>query len=147
MSLRRGDPFSNLPFIGRDLFVTTEFIAMRASGFFESPSGSSPDGDLVRRFFGLLFGLDPIPAMSKRAALGFGFDYDFQPLAFARVSIGEAVGPIGDNPRASLFAAFGADPKELRAPLDPGATYDWRLSEAQHPSEPTDLEVFARMLF
>jgi hypothetical protein len=145
--LRTGDPLSSIPFVTRDLFVTSEILAMRASRRLGDPTALNPDADLNRSFFNLLFGLRNIPPSTNRAALAFGFDKHYQPLAFTRVSLGEAIGPVGPNPHAALFAStLGVDPTTLLAPIDPNATYDWQPSSASHPA-PTDLDTFAEALF
>ena len=73
-----------------------------------------------------LYGLPSVPAGTNRAALGFGFDNDYQPLSFARVSMGEAIGPVGPSPNAALFSAFVGPGEQLLAPSDLHATYDWK---------------------
>jgi hypothetical protein len=146
--LRSGDPLSSIPFVSRDLFVTTEILAMRTSSRFGKPEDLSSDQDLIKNFFGLLFGLPKIPPMSNRAALAFGFDKHFEPLAFVRSSIGQAVGPIGPNPRAALFAgALGIDPAVLLAPTDSAATYDWDPDREDGAPPPTNIDDLARALF
>jgi hypothetical protein len=92
----------------------------------------------------LLFGL--VPHTTNRAALAFGYDKHYEPLAFTRVSLGEAIGPVGPNPHAQLFAGLGIDPSTLLAPTDANATYDWQPSSTSHPA-PTDLDTFAEALF
>jgi len=145
--LRTGDPLSSIPFVTRDLFVTSEILAMRASRRLGDLTALNPDADLNRSFFHLLFGLRNIPPTTNRAALAFGFDKHYQPLAFTRVSLGEAIGPVGPNPNAALFAStLGVDPTSLLAPISPNATYDWQPSSASHPA-PTDLDTFAEALF
>jgi pimeloyl-ACP methyl ester carboxylesterase len=146
-SIRTGDPLSSIPFIGTDVFVSAQIGGMRASKLFGQPQALTPDTDLIHGLFALLFGLDPIPKMTNRAVIGFGFDHDFEPLAFARVSIGVPVGPVGHNPRASLFAGLGVDPAELKAPISKTATYDWIPSEEAAVPQATHLETFARALF
>ena len=146
-SLRTGGPLSSIPFVTRDLFVTSEILAMRASQRVGHPTALNPDADLNKPFFTLLFPLPAVPAATNRAALALGFDKHYEPLAFTRVSLGEAVGPVGPNPRAKLFAAtLGIDPNGLLAPTDVNATYDWQPSSASHPA-PTDLDTFAEALF
>ncbi|HVN86705.1 MAG TPA: hypothetical protein VMW17_17875 [Candidatus Binatia bacterium] len=142
-TLRSGDPLSSIPFVTRDLFVTSEILAMRTSRRLGNPAALNGDSDLIRPFFALLFALTKIPPMTNRAALAFGFDKHYEPLSFTRASLGQAIGPIGPNPRANLFAgALGIDPSGLLAPIDGNATYDW-----QPASQPTDLDNFAEGLF
>ncbi len=141
-TLRTGSPLASLPFIGPDLFVTSEIIAMRASARFGAPEALSPDADLVKGFFGVLFGLSEIPPMTNRAALGFGFDDNYQPLSFARVSIGEPVGPVGPNPNAGFFGSLVGPDDMLLAPTDLHARYDW-----QPGADPTDIGTFAEALY
>ena len=146
-TLRTGDPLSSIPFVTRDLFVTSEILAMRASQRLGQPTALNPDADLNRTFFFLLFGLRKVPPATNRAALAFGFDKHFEPLAFTRVSLGEAIGPVGPNPQAGLLASLlGIDPTGLLAPTDMNATYDWQPSSASHPVA-TDLDTFAEALF
>ena len=146
--LRSGDPLSSIPFVTRDLFATTEILAMRTSARFGNPEELNPDQDLIKNFFALLFALPTIPPMTNRAALAFGFDKHFEPLAFVRSSIGQAVGPIGPNPRAALFAgALGIDPSGLLAPTDSEATYDWDPGSEDGAPPPTNIEDMARALF
>src|SRR6185295_10340912 len=105
--LRTGDPIAGLqPFAGIDTFVTAEIAAMRASTLFGDPGGLSPDADLGLSFFSLLFGLSSLPQMTNRAAFGFGFDNDYEPLFFVRASVGEAIGPVGPNPNLPFFVGL-----------------------------------------
>lgn len=149
--LREDNPVSSLePFVSTDLFVTAEILGMRASREFGQADAVSPDADLYRGFFTLLFGSTQLPAATNRAALGFGFDNDFQPLAFARVSIGSARGgAIGPNPNAGLLSQLLGPLGNLLAPLDPQATYSWQDTAADDSTrlDPTRLETFAGMLF
>lgn len=146
-TVRKTPVVSLLPSIGPELFVTAEIIAMRASSRFGRPADDTPDADLFGKFFKILFGLHRIPAATNRAALGLGFDDNYEPLAFARVSIGEAVGPVGPNPNAAAFGGFVAPGETLLAPTDPSAHYDWTPSSALPMPEPTDTDTFATMLF
>jgi pimeloyl-ACP methyl ester carboxylesterase len=147
-ALRTGNPVvSLLPSVGPELFVTAEIIGMRTSSRFGAPTATTPDVDLFAKFFKLLFGLRQIPAMTNRAALGLGFDDIYEPLAFARVSIGEAVGPVGPNPNAGAFGGFVAPGETMLAPTDPHGSYDWTPSSATPVPEPTDMDTFATMMF
>lgn len=147
-SLRTGDPIVSLkPFVTTDLFVTAEILGMRVSSLVGTAQALSPDDDLEASFFTLLFGLSSVPPGTNRAALGFGFDNDFEPLSFARVSMGEAVGPIGPNPNAAFLSGFVGPNDKLLAPIDAHATYDWQPALEQAVPEPTDMETFAHMLF
>jgi pimeloyl-ACP methyl ester carboxylesterase len=146
-AIRTGNPIVSLPFIGTDLFVTAEILAMRVSPLVGAAHVLTHDDDLIASFFGVLFGLTPVPPMTNRAALAFGFDNDFEPLSFARVSIGEAVGPIGENPNAALLGGLVGPGEQLLAPIDPQATYDWKPALEQAVPEPTDIETFAHVLF
>lgn len=149
--LRTGSPITTLePFVTTDLFATAEILAMRAHSSFGTTDDPSPDADLYTDFLGLLFGLTEVPAATNRAALGLGFDNDFQPLSFARVSIGSATGgAIGANPNAALLEALVGATGTLLAPTDPDATYDWQGAAADTPaiSDPTDIDDFAAMLY
>jgi len=135
----------SLPFIGPELFVTAEIIAMRVR--MGSASADSPDNDLTSGFLGVLSGLEQPPVMTNRAALGFGFDNDYEPLAFARVSVGNAIGPVGVSPNAAFFHSFLGPDDVLLAPIDPGAHYDWMTSNRVSGGEPTDIDTFAGVLF
>jgi pimeloyl-ACP methyl ester carboxylesterase len=147
-ALRSGNPVVSLePFVGTDLFVTAQIIGMRASDLFGAPQALSPDADLNRGFTKLLFGLQKVPVATNRAALGFGFDDNYEPLSFARVSIGSAVGPVGPNRQQALFSAFLSPGDMLLAPTDATATYDWQRASESGGTDPTDVEVFARTLF
>ena len=147
-SLRSGDPVVSLkPFVTTDLFVTAEILGMRVSSLVGTADALSPDTDLITSFFTLLFGLQSVPAATNRAALGFGFDNDFEPLSFARVSMGEGIGPIGPNPNAAFLSGFVGPNDKLLAPIDPHATYDWKPALEQAVPEPTDMETFAHILF
>jgi len=147
-AIRSTSPVTSLrPFVSSDLYLTSEIIAMRVSTRFGDPQAPTPDADLIRNFFRLLFGLPRIPVLTNRAALGFGFDDDFEPLAFARVSIGAAVGPLVQNPQTSLFAGFIVPGDVLLAPSDPSANYDWQPPNEMAEPDPTSMETFARMLF
>ncbi len=141
-SIRNGDPTSGFPFVGPDIFLTLEVVAMRASNLSGQATALSPDADLYSGFFGLLFGLTP-PPMTNEAALGFGMDNDFQPFAFSRVSMGLGRGPLEPNPNAELVA-----PGEgLLRPADADTTYQWDGTGPSGEVEPTDLRTFARTLF
>jgi pimeloyl-ACP methyl ester carboxylesterase len=150
-AIRGGNAITTLePFVTTDLFVTAEILAMRAHSSFGTANQLSPDADLYTGFLGLLFGLTEVPAATNRAVLGFGFDNDFQPLSFARVSIGSATGgPIGDNPNAAFLEALVGASGTLLAPISATATYDWQgaATDAPNLSDPTDLDDFAAMLF
>ncbi|MCX8073554.1 MAG: lipase family protein [Candidatus Binatia bacterium] len=150
-SLRNGNPVSSLePFVSTDLFVTAEILGMRAAPEFGQANTISPDADLYRGFFTLLFGSTVIPPATNRAALGFGFDNDFQPLAFARVSVGSATGgTVGPNPNAGLLSQLLGAVGNLLAPLDASATYTWSDAAADDPGrvDPTRLETFGGLLF
>ncbi len=150
-TLRAGSPISSLePFVSMDLFVTAEILGMRASPEFGQAESLSPDADLYRSFFSLLFGSTEIPPATNQAALGFGFDNDFQPLAFARISIGSAAGGrIGPNPNAGLLGQLLGAVGNLLAPLDPTATYVWQDAAADDPErlDPVRLDTFANLLF
>lgn len=147
-SLRSGDPIVSLkPFVTTDLFVTAEILGMRVSSLVGTAEAPSPDADLVAGFLTLLFGLPSVPPGTNSAALGFGFDNDYEPLSFARVSMGEAIGPVGPNPNAAFFSGFVGPDDKLLAPTDAHATYDWKPSLEQSVPEPTDMETFAHMLF
>ena len=142
----RANPIVSLPFIGPDLFVTSEILAMRVA--FGRPQALNPDGDLVANFLSVLFGLTTVPPTTNAAAFGLGFDNDFEPLAFARVSIGTAAGgPIGPNPNAALFGGFVGPNDTLLAPTDSTATYTWIPRSQQTPPDPTDIATFAHVMF
>ncbi|MBI3784084.1 MAG: hypothetical protein HY270_11860 [Deltaproteobacteria bacterium] len=146
----RGKPITTLePFVTTDLFVTAEILAMRVHHAFGQPDAISTDSDLYKGFVGLLFGTSNLPTLTNRAALGFGFDNDYQPLFFARVSIGSATGgTVGPNPNAAFLAALLGPVGTLLAPLDPSATYDWQRTASDAPQpDPTDIDTFAAMLY
>lgn len=149
-SLRTGNPITSLePFVTTDLFVTAEILAMRVHSAFGTAELISKDSDLYSGFLGLLFGLQTPPSVTNRAALGFGFDNDFEPLSFARVSMGSANGgTIGPNPNAAFFGGFVGPDDKLLAPLDVNATYDWQSSASDAPqNDPTEIDTFAAMLY
>jgi pimeloyl-ACP methyl ester carboxylesterase len=148
-SIRSGSPFASLqPFLDTDLYVSAQIVAMRASPLFGFPHALSPDADLTSGFVGLLFGLSTLPPITNRAALGFGFDNDFEPLSFVRASIGQPTGgAIGPNPNAPLLQSLLGITDPLLAPIDLTATYDWlSFRDLPHP-EPTDIDTLARVLF
>jgi hypothetical protein len=150
-SIRTGNPVSSLePFVSSDLFITAEILAMRAAPDFGTATELSPDADLYRNFFSLLFGSrEPVPA-TNRAALGLGFDNDFQPLAFVRVSLGSPTGGrIGPNPNAPLLSQLLGPLGDLFAPLDSNVVYDWSDRAVGDPSrrDPTRIDRFASLLF
>ena len=120
---------------------------MRTSTLFGDPTGLNPDADIGGDFLKLLSGLPTVPPMTNRAALGFGFDDNFQPLSFARVSIGEAIGPVAESPNAVFFSAFLGPNDVILAPTDPNTTYDWKPRSAQAVPDPVDITTFARALF
>ena len=60
-----------------------------------------------------------IPAMTNRAALGFAFDTQSQPLSFAGASLGQ---PTGGAVESHTSVIFGTT---IVRPSDPAATYDW----------------------
>jgi hypothetical protein len=147
-TLRSGDPIVSLkPFVTTDLFVTAEILGMRVSSLVGTATAPSPDSDLIAGFLTLLFGLPSVPPGTNRAALGFGFDNDYQPLSFARVSMGEAIGPVGPNPNAAFLKGLLGIDDTLLAPIDPQASYDWKPALEQAVPEPTDMETFANILF
>ncbi len=150
-SIRTGNPVSSLePFVSSDLFIVAEILAMRAAPEFGTGQELSPDADLYRNFFSLLFGSSEPVQATNRAALGLGFDNDFQPLAFVRVSLGSLTGGrVGANPNGPLLSQLLGPVGNLLAPLDPTARYDWVAQAADDPSrtDPTRLETFARLLF
>ncbi len=147
-SLRSGDPVVSLkPFVTTDLFVTAEILGMRVSSLVGAGQEPSPDADLITSFFTLLFGLPTVPPGTNSAALGFGFDNDYEPLSFARVSMGEAIGPVGPNPNAAFLSGFVGPNDHLLAPIDAQAMYDWTPAVEQAVPEPTDMQTFAHILF
>lgn len=150
-TVRTSAPVSSLqPFAGTDLYVTAEILAMRVHSDFGAAADLSADADLYGGFFSLLLGLPTPPAMTNRAAFGFGFDDDFQPLAFARVSMGSGTGgEIGANPNAPFLQSLLGATGDLQAPIDPLASYDWQSTSATDPfrPDPTRMEDFAAMMF
>ncbi|HVM96294.1 MAG TPA: hypothetical protein VMT89_07885, partial [Candidatus Acidoferrales bacterium] len=146
----RAKPITTLePFVTTDLFVTAEILAMRVHHAFGNPGAISTDSDLYKGFVGLLFGTSNLPAVTNSAALGFGFDNDYQPLFFARVSIGSATGgPVGPNPNAPFLMQLLGNVGTLLAPTDPTATYGWQRTASDAPQpDPTDIDTFAGMLY
>ncbi len=148
-SIRAGNPITNLPFITTELFAAAEIIGMRTHHAFGHPDAPTPDKQLFTAFFSTLFGLQSIPNMTNAAALGFGFDNDFQPLSFARASIGAGSGgTIGDNPNAAFFGSFVGPGEKLLGPLDVNGNYSW-LNRTQQPApaDPSDIDTFAGILY
>lgn len=141
--LRSGNPVSSLPFVGVDIFAAAEIVAMRASGRFGDPEELSPDEDIFEAFFRLIFGKNEVPPLTNEAALGFGFDDQFQVLSFVRAAVGETDGPV--EPNTSLAAALtGA---MTLAPSDPNFTYHWITRDEQEEPEPTLLATLAEALY
>lgn len=151
LSIRTGNPVSSLePFVSSDLFIVAEILAMRAASDFGQADEISPDSDLYQGFFSLVFGSREPIRVTNKAALGLGFDNDFQPLDFARASLGSLTGgAVGPNPNAPLLSQLLGPLGNLLAPTDPGAVYTWHAQSADDPtrSDPTRLDTFAGLLF
>ena len=134
-SIRNGTPYSALPILGAGVFISAELVALRA---IEAPDALLEITPAFARLLAVLMslGADRIPAMTARAALGFGFDASYNPLTFAQVTLGEADGPL----EAYTNPLVG---EELLRPSDPAHTYRWRGADAVDPAEHTDIDAYA----
>ncbi|MFO0692195.1 MAG: hypothetical protein U0230_01435 [Polyangiales bacterium] len=114
-AIRSTNPFSELPLLGVAAQTNAEITALRA--LFD-PDGIAVDPERDMQLAILSGGID-IPKLTNEAALGWAFDSQYQPLAFARASIGHLAG----GPVETYANAFGGG--SLERPSDPSATYTW----------------------
>ncbi len=134
-AIRGGSPYSELPVLGVGVFLAAEIAALRA---IEAPGEVVEITPAFARLLGVLLSLGPaqIPPMTARAALGFGFDAAFNPLAFARATLGGA-----DGPTETYTNPFSDE--ELERPSDPSHTYRWINAPETDPPGHTDIDAFA----
>jgi hypothetical protein len=133
--IRADAAFFELPILGQAVFPMIEVLSLRALLAPEAVVADSVRDDTMRVL--LLLGESGVPAMTNAAALGFGFDDESCPLAFAGVSVGASRG----GPLAPFTSPFGGG--ELVHPSDPAATYAWTDAAAAAPPEPTPLANLA----
>lgn len=134
-AIRQSGPrFFALPLLGVRALAVSEIVARRA---LDAPDAvvDDPARDAL---FRLLLGVSPVPAMTNAAALGFAFDERSCPLAFARMSCGEAVGAL--STRMNPFAMT----ETLAVPSARDATYRWTDASATSPREFTSIRGVAR---
>ncbi len=134
-AIRERSPYVALPLLGLEVYVHAEVMSLRVL--------ADPDAVVEDRgrdeVFQLLLELAPseVPAMTNRAALGFGFDDRSNALAFAQVSLGAPTG----GPVETYTSSLGGG--ELVHPSDPTATYDWVDALDADPPEHTPLDNLA----
>lgn len=124
-AIRSTNAFSELPLLGVAAQTNAEITALRA--IFD-PEGIATDPERDMQLSILSGGID-IPALTNEAALGWAFDSQYQPLAFARASIGHLAG----GPMETYPSAFGGG--SLERPSDPTATYTWVDGPDATPAE------------
>lgn len=134
--IRSRDRFYTLPLLGSEIYVTAGISALRAA-WRPMDVVSDPDRDSALR---VLLGLNAVPALTNRAALGFSFDRAYNALSFAAVSCGVGTGGRIEKYRSLL----GAD---LLHPTDPTATYDWVDFDKTQPTGHTALTDLAQAWF
>ena len=134
--IRSRDRFYTLPLLGSEIYVTAGISALRAA-WRPMDVVSDPDRDSALR---VLLGLNAVPALTNRAALGFSFDRAYNALSFAAVSCGVGTGGRIEKYRSLL----GAD---LLHPTDPAATYDWVDFDKTQPTGHTALTDLAQAWF
>lgn len=132
--IRTGNRYTTLPFLGIDVYTIAEIVSLRA-WFHPSAIVEDERRDMAYR---ILTGLEEVPSLTNRAALGLGFDASSQPLGFTRATLGELTGGPVEEYEADL--AGGAI---LVRPSDPNATYDWIDAPDTTPPDFTPLANFA----
>jgi hypothetical protein len=78
-----------LPFVPREVFLTVEIVAMRASAWISDPAGVTPDEN-VDSFFSLA--MQATPRATHEATLGMAFDQEYQPFFILNANLGRAAG-------------------------------------------------------
>ena len=131
--IQAGNTLYALPLLGVKVYAIAEYTAMRAHW-----SGSRVEVDGERdSLLSVLLSTPKVPALSDRAAFGFAFNKDSEPLSFVAVSCGEPTGgPIGP-----VSSALGGT---IQAPTDPTATYQWVDYDRSSPRGNTSIDDFAR---
>jgi hypothetical protein len=135
-SIRQGDTYTTLPFLGTKAYIVAEYTSMRATW---TPTVVEADSERDN-LLGVLLGVSPVPKMTDRAALGFAFDEASCPLTFIRISCGEGNGG-AITPYTSILGGTAVQPS------DPSATYGWTDYDQTTPSKNTSLDDFARGWF
>ncbi len=122
---RAGPFFTALPILGVQALAISEIVGRRAA-LHPDAVVADPVRDRVLR---LLLGVTAVPPMSNAAAMGFSFDDRSCPLAFARMSLGQPVGPV--RMAANAFMAG----EQLVVPANGTTTFAWTDAPASTPPE------------
>jgi pimeloyl-ACP methyl ester carboxylesterase len=134
--IRKTTRFISLPFLGQKVYPIAAVCGMRAV-FAPSAIAEDPYRDSA---LSVLLGLDTLPRMTNRAAMGFSFDNGSNGLSFASVSCGAGKG----GAITEYDSLLGG---KLVHPSDPSATYDWTEYDATNPPEHTSLDDISRSWF
>jgi hypothetical protein len=132
--IRSTTRYSSLPVLGVSTYAHSEIVAQRAV---VAPAAVVADADRDTAL-GFILGLDKVPRMTNKAAVGFGFDRQFNGIGFLAASLGAPTG----GPSVSYTNALVQ--KTLLHPSDVNATYDWDDSATATPAPYTQLDAFAR---
>lgn len=134
-TVRERTRYTELPFLGIDVYARAEVLSMRAL--------AAPDEVVVDigrdRTAGLLLDLSlaEVPAMTNRAAIAVAFDDQFAPLSFIRAKLGGLTG----GPVEEYLNALSGE--TLLQPTDPDAVYDWVDALDTDPTEFTTVQILA----
>lgn len=134
--IRASERIYTLPLLGGDIYAVAAISSLRAA-WRPMDIISDPDRDAALR---VLLGLNQIPPMTNRGALGFSFDRTYNGLSFAAVTCGAGTGGRLERYRSLL----GVD---LLHPTDLEATYDWVDFDKTQPHGHTALSDLARAWF
>lgn len=134
-TIRERTRYTELPFLGIDVYSRAEVLSMRA---LEAPEEVVVDTGRDRTA-GLLLDLSlaEIPAMTNRAAIAVAFDDQFAPLLFIRAKLGNLTG----GPVEEYLNALSGE--MLLHPTDPDAIYDWMGHLDTDPMEFTSVQILA----
>lgn len=115
--IRGADVIFDTPFIGNEFSPLVELLALRYLA-----DGDAVVEDEVRDWalgIALFYSLDPFPAMTNAAALGWMFDYESTLFFNFAVTCGESTG-------GAVEAHYnGLTERDQLRPADPSATYGW----------------------
>ena len=135
-AIRDRTRFFALPLLGVEVYARAEIMSLRALLAPDAVIEDRGRDEVLQLLLELPAGA--MPAMTNRAALGFGFDDQSNALAFAQVSIGAPTGGPVETYTSSLGGGM------LIHPTDPDATYDWIDAPDATPPEPTPIDNLAR---